>query len=183
MLPDPGMVDFAWEVVGYLLMNGNPLHRAFLLVGAGRNGKSTFLRLVEHLLGRADCSSVPLQKLGDGHRFASAEMFMKSANVCGDLAATHLKDTSTFKQVTGGDPVFAERKIRDPFEFIYWGVPDLQRQRHPRRRGHLPRVPVADGRSSGSPSTSPATPTPAPRSDCSPRPRARWCGPSARCGT
>ncbi len=123
VLPDDGMVEFAFAVIGYLLLNGNPWHRAFLFVGSGRNGKSTMLRLIESLLGRRNCSSVPLQKLGDGHRFASAEMFMRTANVCGDLAATHLKDTSTFKQVTGGDPVFAERKMRDPFSFTWWGVP------------------------------------------------------------
>jgi putative DNA primase/helicase len=75
------------------------------------------------MLGRNNVSSVPLDRLADGHRFASAEMFMRTANVCGDLAATHLRDTSTFKQLTGGDPVFAERKMRDPFAFTWWGVP------------------------------------------------------------
>ncbi|MFZ4669917.1 MAG: DNA primase family protein [Microthrixaceae bacterium] len=122
VLPEPGMTDFMFQVLGYMILNGNPLHRAFLLVGSGRNGKSTFLRLLEEMLGRRNCSSVPLQNLSE-HRFAAAELFLKSANVCGDLAATHLRDTSTFKQLTGGDPVFAERKHRDPFRFTWWGTP------------------------------------------------------------
>jgi putative DNA primase/helicase len=123
VLPDAGMSGFMFAVLGYLLVNGNPWHRAFLLVGSGRNGKSTFLRLAEQMLGSNNVSNVPLDRIADGHRFASAEMFMRTANVCGDLAATHLKDTSTFKQLTGGDPVFAERKMRDPFSFTWWGVP------------------------------------------------------------
>ena len=37
-------VDVVWELVGYLLYAGNPLHKAVMLMGTGRNGKGTFLR-------------------------------------------------------------------------------------------------------------------------------------------
>ncbi len=56
--------EFIDEVIGYLMFNGNPLHKAILLHGTGRNGKGTFLRFVTALLGRENCASVPLQPWG-----------------------------------------------------------------------------------------------------------------------
>jgi putative DNA primase/helicase len=41
-----------WQLIGYMLMSGNPLHRAFLLAGGGRNGKGAFMRTVLALLGK-----------------------------------------------------------------------------------------------------------------------------------
>ena len=39
------MVEMVWELIGYLLYSGNPLHKAVMLMGKGRNGKGTLLRV------------------------------------------------------------------------------------------------------------------------------------------
>jgi P4 family phage/plasmid primase-like protien len=114
--------DFAFELLGYLLMNGNPMHKAFMLRGTGRNGKGTFLRIGKALLGPSNCAAIPLQTLGE-NRFAAAELHTKLANVAGDLDARHVEDTSVFKMVTGEDSVYAERKYGHPFRFVPWAVP------------------------------------------------------------
>lgn len=113
---------FIWEVLGYLCYSGNPLHKALLLLGAGRNGKGTFLRLVTALLGPANVSAVPLHSLVD-NRFRIAELEGRLANIAGDLDSTWLESTALFKAITGGDSVTAERKYGAPFDFSPFAVP------------------------------------------------------------
>jgi P4 family phage/plasmid primase-like protien len=121
MLPDD-CSDMLDEVIGYLMMNGNPLHKAILLSGIGRNGKGTLLRIIKALLGRHNCAAVPLQTMGE-NRFAVAELHMKLANIAGDLDNRHVLQTNIFKMVTGEDVVYAERKNGQPFRFTPWCVP------------------------------------------------------------
>lgn len=110
-------IDLVWEVIGYTLYAGNPLRRAVLAIGAGANGKSTWLRLIRALVGPANCSAVPLQVLAE-NRFAVAELFGRLANIAGDLDARAVKQTDIFKMATGGDPLVAERKYGAAFSFV-----------------------------------------------------------------
>ena len=110
---------FVDELLGYLVLNGNPLHTAVLLLGAGRNGKGTFLRLVTALLGRQNVAAVPLQTLAE-NRFAAASLYGKLANICGDLDARMLDRSDTFKMATGGDTLHGEHKYGAAFSFEPW---------------------------------------------------------------
>jgi putative DNA primase/helicase len=78
--------------------------------------------VIKALLGGANVSAVPLQKLSE-NRFAPAELFGRLGNICGDLDARAIKQTDQFKMLTGGDPIFAERKHRDPFTFTSYALP------------------------------------------------------------
>jgi P4 family phage/plasmid primase-like protien len=118
----PDALDFVLELIGYMLYSGNPLRVAVLLLGPGGNGKSVLLAVIRSLLGDENVSAIPLQALAE-NRFAAAELFGKIANICGDLDARAVKQTDTFKAWTGGDPVMAERKHRDPFTFRPIAVP------------------------------------------------------------
>lgn len=109
-------LELAWEVVGTAIYADQPFHRAVLLLGPGRNGKGTFLRIVQALIGRAHVAAVPLQSLAE-NRFATAELFGKVANISGDLDARAIKRTDLFKMATGGDLILAERKNGQPFQF------------------------------------------------------------------
>lgn len=108
--------EFVEEIIGYCLYNDNPLHKAILLFGRGRNGKSTFLRLLTALLGSENVSRVTPQSL-DENRFRAAELRGKLANLVGDVDPRMFKATETFKQLTGGDTIEAERKYGHPFRF------------------------------------------------------------------
>lgn len=115
-------VDLVWELIAYLMYSGNPLHKAVMLTGKGRNGKGTLLRLIVRLLGRHNVASVALHDLVDD-RFATAKLFGKIANIAGDIDAGYLENTAAFKGLTGGDLVSAQHKYRDRFEFTPWAVP------------------------------------------------------------
>lgn len=108
-----------WEIIGYLMMSGNPLQRAIMLIGNGGNGKGVLLEVLKKLLGDRNCSSVPLHDFSD-NRFATAELFGRLANVCGDIDATYIENTSRIKEITGEDTVMGERKGQDPFYFRPW---------------------------------------------------------------
>jgi P4 family phage/plasmid primase-like protien len=118
----PGDVNRMWEVIGYLMMSGNPLHKIILLYGRGFNGKGTLLRTLTAMLGESSVSSVSLASLA-GNRFAPARTVGKLANICGDIDATYIEGTGLLKQISGEDPIDIEHKFRDPAPFTCWAVP------------------------------------------------------------
>jgi len=107
------------EVIGYTLYpHEYPFHKAVLLVGEGSNGKSTFLRLIRTILGEHNVASINLRDLDPRvNRFAAAELFGKLANISTE-PVRGLVDPTLFKQLTGEDLVTAERKFKDPFQFV-----------------------------------------------------------------
>jgi P4 family phage/plasmid primase-like protien len=117
------MVRHWLEIVGYTLMTSNPLRKAVLLHGQGRNGKSIMLYLLTALLGKGNYSAVRLQRLAGDSRFDGIQLLGKLANVCGDISSAATKDTGFFKQLTGGDDLYGEHKGRDPVKFRSCATP------------------------------------------------------------
>lgn len=120
--PTEGGPGFIWELLGYCLYSGNPHHVAVLLYGNGRNGKGALLRVIERLVGASNTSSVPLHDLSE-NRFRAATLYGRLLNIAGDLDARWLANTATFKAITGGDSVQAERKYGAAFDFTPWALP------------------------------------------------------------
>lgn len=113
---------FIWEVIGYSIYSGNPMQKAFVLMGPGGNGKGRFLHVLGALVGHRNVSSVGLHELV-GNRFRAATLYGKLLNVAGDLDSKWLEDTALFKKVTGGDSIQAEHKYGHPFDFVPWATP------------------------------------------------------------
>lgn len=112
-------VQRVWEMLGYLMMSGNPLQRAFMLTGGGGNGKGVLLEVIKALLGEQNCSAVPLHDFSTS-QFATAELFGRLANVCGEIDATYIESTARIKEIVGDDRMKGERKGKDPFYFKPW---------------------------------------------------------------
>lgn len=112
--------DRAWQVLGYLLMSGNPLQRMFMLTGTGGNGKGVYLNVVRALLGDENTSAEPLHDLSE-NRFSTAELHGKLANICGDIDATYIQNTARIKELCGDDRMKGERKNERQFYFKFWG--------------------------------------------------------------
>jgi len=114
ILPDD--VEQIQEWFGYHLLKDYPYQKAFIFTGSGANGKSTLFQLLTAFLGPENVSNQTLYDL-TSNRFAVAELHGKLANISPDVGADELKRTGTFKALTGGDWIKAERKNRDPFKF------------------------------------------------------------------
>ena len=98
------------ELIGYCLYKGMPIHRAFLFVGGGSNGKSTLINIIKTFLGRENVASISLQRLTID-RFAVSALIGKLANLFPDLSNKAIKQTGVFKILTGNDLIGAERKF------------------------------------------------------------------------
>lgn len=105
-----------YEGVGYSLYKAMPIHKAFLFIGSGANGKSTLLEVLKAFLGEENVSNIPLQAICED-RFAAAELYGKLANICADLPDKRLMQTGKFKLATGGDTLRGERKFHDGFSY------------------------------------------------------------------
>jgi P4 family phage/plasmid primase-like protien len=98
------------EGFAYCLVPDYPIQKAFMLVGSGSNGKSTFLRvLMEFLGGKKNVSNVTLQSISN-NRFSVANLQFKLANISYDLPDKAIYDSGMFKSLTGGDTISAEHK-------------------------------------------------------------------------
>ncbi len=106
----------AQEIVGYLLVPDNSQQKAFFFQGPGGNGKSTLVQVVEALIGEDNVSSCSLKSLSDD-RFAVADLYGRLVNAVADITSEELASLSTFRAITGGDRLRAERKYGHAFEF------------------------------------------------------------------
>jgi P4 family phage/plasmid primase-like protien len=104
------------EGFGYSLWRDYQIHKAFMLVGDGANGKSTLLAVWRSMLGTENVCTIPLHDL-ETSSFARSSLFAKLANIYPDLTDRALSGTGFFKMLTGGDTISAEYKFRDRFEF------------------------------------------------------------------
>lgn len=112
--------DRAWQVLGYLMMSGNPLQRMFMLTGTGGNGKGVYLNVIRALLGDENTAAEPLHDLAET-RFSAGELFGKLANICGDIDATYIQNTGKIKELCGDDRMKGEFKNERQFYFKFWG--------------------------------------------------------------
>jgi len=116
---DPELRQLLEEMIGYLLFRRNELRKAFILTGTGQNGKSTLLDMIKYFLGPDNYSSLALEELG--HRFKTAELFGKLANIGDDIDNEYIQSNAVFKKLVTGETVNVERKGKDPFEFNNYG--------------------------------------------------------------
>ncbi|MEM2768001.1 MAG: phage/plasmid primase, P4 family [Candidatus Bathyarchaeia archaeon] len=116
VLPDEEARFCVQEMFGYSLYRDYSFHYIFFLVGSGRNGKGTLMRTLIDLVGRENCTSIPLERLPE--RFQTTNLIGKLANIVSE-PKTSLVTTETIKQLTGQDLITAEFKGKQKtFQFI-----------------------------------------------------------------
>lgn len=103
------------ECIGYCFYRRNELRKSFILTGEKENGKSTFLAMIENLLGQENTASLDLKELGD--RFKTAELVNKLANIGDDIGDEFIPNPAIFKKLSSGNSISVERKGQDPFDF------------------------------------------------------------------
>lgn len=109
-------IPTVYELLGFCLYKSYFIHKAFMFVGEGANGKSTLINVMRGFLGNQNCSSISLQDLGR-NRFAKGWLFGKLANLFADLDAGALKGTGDFKLLTGQDEITTDQKFRGTLTF------------------------------------------------------------------
>lgn len=105
------------KLVAYCFYRRYPIHKAFMLLGEGDNGKSVSLQLIRAMLGEQNVSGRSMQELASD-RFAIIHLHNKYANLDADISKVTLKGADTFKKLTGEDLVTGQYKGKDGFEFV-----------------------------------------------------------------
>jgi putative DNA primase/helicase len=133
--PQASDVDIIQEVAGACFYRRSLYKKALMLVGGGDNGKSLFLSLLVSAVGNGAVSTRTIYDINNT-RFASADLYHKTANVQADIGGGELAYTGRFKTLTGGDLVSAEHKGQPSFNFVnestmIFSTNDLPKIKHP----------------------------------------------------
>jgi putative DNA primase/helicase len=115
-LPEPNDLYLMIEGFANCLLKNTNFEKVFMLIGEGANGKSTFLGIMESVLGATNVSSQSLHDL-TFERFAMASLYGKLANMHPDIESSELKNTGLLKALISGDNVTAEKKYMPAFSF------------------------------------------------------------------
>ena len=112
---DPEIRQLLEECIGYCFFRRNELSVSMFLTGEKANGKSTFLQMLQDVLGVSNVSALGLDELDE--RFSVATMFGKLANIGDDISDDflHGKSIAHFKKIVSGNMVKAENKGQDVF--------------------------------------------------------------------
>lgn len=78
--------------------------KAAYLVGDGRNGKSVYLTMLQHILGPGNYSQIPRQELSRNKQLA-AELIGKAANIVPDGPSDEVRNTDLEKSLIVGEEV------------------------------------------------------------------------------
>ena len=113
----PEQIPTIQEWLGYYFYRLYMFKKAIIFVGEGDTGKTTFLEVITHLLGKENISSVSLQKM-TSDRFSAAHLYEKHGNLVDELSAKDISDTGNFKIATGGGSISGEYKFGNQFSFL-----------------------------------------------------------------
>ena len=101
------------EMMGYTLMSHSRHEKFVMLIGAGANGKSVFLSVLEALCGSGNVSGV--QPANFDRTFQRAHLHMKLANIVTELKQGEVIADAELKAITSGEPSTVEHKNQNPF--------------------------------------------------------------------
>ena len=111
------VIPLIQEIFGYCLYPGMPAQKSFWWYGSGANGKTSIATLLMDMLGKDEnVVSIDLCTL-ENQRFAAAGLYGKMLNAVGEPNPERLGKSTLFKQATGGDPIYSDRKNRNPIIF------------------------------------------------------------------
>ena len=101
-------------------IKGSRLKKAMVLYGPGDTGKSKVIELLQNLLGDDHCTVCDISDLEK--RFTTSNLYGKRLAGCADMTFATVSEVKIFKNLTGGDRVYAEKKCKDGFNFRYDGL-------------------------------------------------------------
>lgn len=105
------------ECIGYTFYRDSKLGKCFVFTGEKNNGKSTFIFMLNNLLGDDNYSSVDITNLS--RELDIASLANKLANIKDDIADNYMDglNVSLFKQVATGNRCRGKFLYNDPFDF------------------------------------------------------------------
>lgn len=102
------------EMAGYCFTPYVHMQTAFIMLGAGSNGKSTFLDTILRIMGENDAASLSLEDICSQFRLSG--LYRKRVNVIEEISNNYF-ESNVLKKLISGQQVVADRKFRAPITF------------------------------------------------------------------
>lgn len=102
------------EMAGYCFTPYVHMQTAFILLGNGANGKSTFLDTILRIIGKNDSSSLGLADICSQFRLHG--LYRKRINVIEEIPNNYF-ESDILKKLISGQELVADRKFRTPIHF------------------------------------------------------------------
>jgi putative DNA primase/helicase len=102
------------ELLGYSLLPSAKLEKFVMLIGAGANGKSVLLSVVEMLVGSENCSAVQPSQFDN--KFQRAHLHGKLANIVTEIPEGAEIADAALKAIVSGERTTVEQKSKNPFD-------------------------------------------------------------------
>jgi len=98
-----------FEIIGYCLTPGYPLHTFFVLHGPHDTGKGTFSHIVHAVLGKENVSAKTFNQLAE-QQFELQHLYRMFANIGDEMPRGVRNYVETIKALTGESPINAPKK-------------------------------------------------------------------------
>ncbi len=121
VLPDPELVAYVQQLMGYALTGEVIEHSLHILFGTGRNGKGVFTNTIVKMLGDYGDVTDPetfLARREAAHPTNVADLHGKRLVASSETDSGRRLNEATVKNLTGGDIVKARRMREDPWSYI-----------------------------------------------------------------
>jgi putative DNA primase/helicase len=115
VMPDQECRRALLEHAAYTLLPTCFLQKAFMYVGEGRNGKSTWCETLSALLGRENVANESIHNL-ENNRFSAANLDGKLSNFYADISSSEISHTGKLKNIIAGDTIQVEKKHLNAFQ-------------------------------------------------------------------
>lgn len=118
------VITYVQRAAGYSLTGDVSEHKLFLLHGTGRNGKSTFISMLQALLGDYAKQASPDMLMGNGDKLDAGQLSaIASLHGARFVAASETEEggrlgEAACKRITKGDMIQAKYMGRDMFNFM-----------------------------------------------------------------
>lgn len=115
------MIDYLQKLVGYCLTGSISERAIFIFYGHGRNGKSTFLRVLQDLMGdyiKQQTTKVFMERQNDGVRNDLAGLHDCRLVTTSEIGKHNVLDAPMIKEFTGGDPISCRFLYKESFTYI-----------------------------------------------------------------
>jgi P4 family phage/plasmid primase-like protien len=112
---DLELATIVLEFIGYAVSGDDYwIHKCLMLLGAGRNGKSTLLKVMMALVGKDAFSAVGMKELNNPNYLSQLDN--KLFNISEETPQYSLMDSSTFKNLIGGGILEVRRLYENPYK-------------------------------------------------------------------
>lgn len=102
------------KYMGYCLTRDTRYEKMLLLYGPGGDGKSTFMSILQELVGEDNCSHIPMERLDD--QFYLSRLVDKLVNMYTEVEQKAMQ-SNNIKAIVSGDWISASFKNQTPFDF------------------------------------------------------------------